>query len=231
MALSSETRRLGAITILCSALAFGMTQVHPAKEPQQVTKDGLELVKRTKQRLVYVRPGATFTQYNRVTILECYVEFSKRWLRDYNNSVDMHRKISEKDLERARTELSAQFKKIFTKELASGGYQISDAPAPDVLTVRPALVNIAVSAPDLMTPGRSVVYAQSAGQMTLFLELWDSAEEKILARVMDAQADPTLYGQRMSSVTNRAAADRIMSTWAEELRRKLDLARGKSTAD
>ena len=39
-----------------------------------------------------------------------------------------------------------------------------------------------------------------------------------------------MYGQRSSSVTNRAAADRMMRGWADELRSRLDLVRGKEVA-
>jgi hypothetical protein len=66
--------------------------------------------------------------------------------------------------------------------------------------------------------------------MTLYLEIWDSASQTILARVMDAQADPDFYGQRMTSVDNKAAADRLMRAWAEELRKKLEIAQGKVKA-
>jgi hypothetical protein len=55
--------------------------------------------------------------------------------------------------------------------------------------------------------------------MTLYLELWDSANT-LLARVIDAQADPQSYGQISSSVSNRAAADRIMSGWAKGCTRR-----------
>jgi len=100
-----------------------------------------------------------------------------------------------------------------------------------VLVLRPALINIQVSAPDLMTAGRSTTYVESAGAMTIYLELWDSASETILARVIDGQADPRMYGQRSSSVTNRAAAERMMRSWADELRSRLDLVRGKDVAN
>jgi hypothetical protein len=218
-----------AIILVYAAIALVPSTVLTAAEPApQVTQDGLELRKQTKQRILYMKPGASFAEYKRVAILDPHVEFSKTWLRDYNNSVrDLSRKVSDKDLERAKKDLSAQFKKIFSEELTEGGYEISNDAAPDVLVLRPALVNIAVSAPDLMTPGRSVTYAESAGQMTLYLELWDSATNAILARVVDAQSDSNPFGQRMSSVTNRAAADRILEEWASELRTKLDLARGK----
>jgi hypothetical protein len=229
MSRSTVVQRSAAIALFCVAIALVPVAVFSDAEPPQVTKDGLELKKQTKQRIVYMRPGATFTQYGTVAILDPYVQFSESWLKDYNSSVrDPSRRISGSDLDKAKKNLAAQFKKIFGEELTKGGYQVIEGTAPDQLVLRPALVNIAVSAPDLMSPGRSVTYAQSAGQMTLYLELWDGASNTILARVMDAQADPTMYGQPTSSVTNRAAADRILQGWASELRKKLDLARGKS---
>jgi len=223
-------RRYVAIGGLCAALLLaGPVGVRAAEPAPQVSKEGLELKKQTKRRLVYVKPGADLAPYKRLSILDCYVEFSKDWLNDYNRDQrDPSRRIGERDLQRAKESLSAQFKKIFIDELqAKGGYQVTDTAGPDVLVLRPALINIQVSAPDLMTPGRSVTYAESAGQMTLYLELWDSATNTLLARVMDAQADPNSYGQRTSSVSNRAAADRILRSWAVELRKHLDAAEGK----
>jgi hypothetical protein len=222
-----------AITALCLCLTFMFPARLAADEsPPEVTKDGLHLYKQTKQRLAYVKPGATFAQYKKVALLECYVEFSKDWVRDYNREQrDPSRQIRESDLDRARQALQGDFKKIFTEELQEGGrYQVIDSGGPDVLVLRPALINIQVSAPDLMTPGRSATYVQSAGTMTIYLELWDSASNTILARVIDGSVDPDLYGQRSSSVTNRAAADRMMRSWADELRSRLDLVRGKDVA-
>ena len=220
----------GAAAVLAFALMLPAPQAILGKEaPPKVSEEGLELKTETKQRLVYLRPGANFTPYTRVALLDCYIEFSKSWLRDYNNSVrDPSAKISQKDLDRAKTDLSAKFKKIFSDELTQGGYQVTDQGGPDVLVLRPALINIAVSAPDLMTPGRSMTFAESSGQMTLYLELWDG--NTILARVLDTQGDSGIYGERKTSVSNQAAADRILRAWAAELRKKLELAKGKSTA-
>ena len=63
--------------------------------------------------------------------------------------------------------------------------------------------------------------------MTIYLELWDSTSNTILARVIDGKVDPRVYGQRSSSVSNRAAAERMLRSWADELRTRLDLVRGK----
>lgn len=77
-----------------------------------------------------------------------------------------------------------------------------------------------------MSPG----YIQSAGATTIYLELWDSASNTILGRVIDGKVDSDLYGQRSSGVTNRAAAEGMMRSWADELRTRLDLVRGKDAS-
>ena len=153
-----------AITALGVGLALACSVGFAAKEPApEVTKDGLHLYKQTKERVAYVRPGATFTQYKRLAILDCYVEFSKEWVNDYNRDQrDPSRQIRDSDLDRAKKALQGDFKKIFTEELQQGGrYQVTDSGGPDVLVLRPALINIRVSAPDLMSPGRSATFVQS----------------------------------------------------------------------
>jgi hypothetical protein len=222
-------RSLACIPALLAMVLLVPQAVAAEREVPEMTEDGLELKTRTRHRVVYVRPQASFEPYQRFALADCYVEFSKTWQRDYNSSArDPRARISDDDLERARTELAAQFRQVFTEELSLGGYTVSEETGPDVLLLRPALVNIAVSAPDLMTPGRSTVYAESAGQMTLYLELWDSQSRTLLGRIMDAQADPDMMGQRTSSIGNQSAARQILQAWAEELRKKLDVAQGKS---
>jgi hypothetical protein len=203
-----------------------------ADPPPSVSSDGLQLQpQKSKHRLVYLKPGATFNQYQRVAILDCFVEFEKDWQKDYNRSrVGLDYKVSDADVERMKKGLAETFKKVFIDELQNkGGYQVVDKAAPDVLVLRPALVNVEVNAPDLMTPGINATVVRSAGQMTLFLELWDSTSNTILARVMDAAADENQLAQRANRVTNTQAAESIMRDWARELRGRLDEVRGKGS--
>jgi len=211
-------------------LIFACAGTLEANEPPpQVSKDGLQLQKQTKQRLVYLKPGATFSQYNRVAILECYVEFRKNWAREYNSEhVELANQVTNSDIERMKTALSAEFKKVFVTELTKGGYQVVDTAAPDVLVLRPALVNVDPTAPDLMAANMERTVVRSAGQMTLYLELWDSTTNTILARVMDAEADQQPFAQQASRVTNTAAADTILKSWADELVGHLDAVHGKA---
>jgi hypothetical protein len=216
------------IASLCAGLTLVCSVGLAANEPPpQVSYDGLHLYKQTKERLAYVRPGATFTQYKRLAVEDCYVGFSKKWVEDYNRAHPSHQ-ITASDVERAKTALQDDFKRIFTEELQeTRRYKVTDYLEPGVLILRPALINIQVSAPDLMSRDSSATLVQSAGTMTIYLVLWDFESHTPLARVWDAKVDPSVDGQRASSATNRAAADRMMRSWADELRSFLDFVRGK----
>lgn len=225
-------RQIGLVASVCAGLALAWPQQLSAKDaPPQVSADGLQLQKNTKQRLVYVKPGATLTPYKRVAVLDCDVEFEKDWERDYNSSrVGLDGRVSDKDVEQMKSKLAAEFKRVFIEELqTNGGYEVVDTAAPDVLVLRPALINVEVNAPDVMTADIGATVVRSAGQMTLYLELWDSTTKTILARVMDAEADSNAFAQRASGPTNKAAADRILKEWAKELRQHLDAANGKAS--
>ncbi len=224
MSLSKSVRHVAMTACMAAGLGLSFSSaVLGADPPPDVTQDGLHLRKSTKSTLVYVKPGATFGQYDKVAILDCLVEFDKNWQRDYNSSATT--RVGDSDMDRIKKGLADEFKKVFTKELTKGGYQVVDSAAPDVLVLRPAILNLRVTAPDLMTPGINRTVMRSAGSMTLYLELWDSVSNTILARGMDAQADQGTGGQISSRVTNTAAANTILRRWADILRDRLDAAR------
>jgi hypothetical protein len=228
----ASIRQLALLGFTCASLALASFPAVAASDPPpEVTPDGLHLKKSTRNRVVYVRPGATFSQYGRLAILDPLVEFEKDWQKDYNRSrTGLAGRVTDADVERMKERLAAEFKKVFIAELqGEGGYQVVDVAGPDVLVLRPALLNVEVNAPDIMTAGIEHTIVRSAGQMTLYLEFWDSTSNTLLARVMDAQADPDTMAQMGGSVTNKAAADRILRKWAKELRERLDDVRGKPT--
>jgi acetone carboxylase gamma subunit len=191
-------------------------------ELPEVSSDGLHLIKGSKVRIAYARPGATLSKYTKVIILDCYVDFVKDWQRDYNmNEVGLSGRVSDKDAEDIKKHLAEEFKKVFSEQLAKKGYPVVEEAGPDVLILRPALINVDVTAPDIATSSRSRTWIKSAGGMTLFLELYDSTTGTLLARVIDPQADRDSFAQQASRVTNKAAADRILRDWADLLAKHL----------
>jgi hypothetical protein len=227
---SPPLRSFGVIIGLCAGLTLAYpTDLSAAEAPPQVTKDGLVLKTHTKQRLVWVKPGAKFSQYDRVMILDCYVAMQKDWQQNYNANVgpDLSRQVTNADVQHIETTLATEFKKVFTTALKDGGYQVTNSPAPDVLLLRPAIIDLQVTAPDIMTAEMDVNFITSAGSGTFYLELWDPSTHTLLARVMDAEADQQPFAQQASSVTNRQAADIILRKWANALVSHLDAVRGK----
>jgi hypothetical protein len=194
--------------------------------PPAATPDGLELVSSDKHSAVYIKPEADLQIYAKFGVVPCKVAFRKNWQRDYNSA---HRsasqQVKQRDIDRIKTDLGAECTTFFTSAL-------SEAPAYDVveewqqgeevLLVFPNIVNLDVTSPDLNSPSMSRSYSASAGSMTLYLELIDAETSEVLVRAYDSKADPETFVNYANRITNRQAADRILSGWATRLRAAMD---------
>jgi hypothetical protein len=85
-----------------------MTSTAWAKDTlPEVSKDGLHLLKHTKVRVAYAKPGASLDQYTKVKILDCFVQFKKNYEHDYNlNEVGLEGRITDKDIAAMKTRLA-----------------------------------------------------------------------------------------------------------------------------
>jgi hypothetical protein len=229
MKLSKTSNSILRACFIVASLAFWAPNGLQAQEPiPRLTPEGLVLQERRGARLVYLKPGATFEKYERVIIVDSYVEFAENWQREHNRDAVGRSRVSTRDMDRMKADVAAAFKKVFTEELQTkGGYEVVDTAAQDVLVLRPAIINLQVTAPDLLSANMTRTLVRSAGEMTLYLELWDSATNTILARIMDPQADDGM-DRFATRVSNKAAMEDILEAWAEKLRRHLDAARGNA---
>jgi len=200
------------------ALAKSKTEI------PEYTVEGLKLVPNTKDMaLVYAEPGADLSQYKRIYLTEPYVAFKKNWKREQNRGSI---RVTSNDMDRIKKNVAELFMEIFKEELDKGGYTLADERAEDVLIVRPAIIDLDVKAPDVRSAGRVTTFTTSAGSMTLYLELYDSETDDLLAKALDAKGDrDSGYMEWQSRVQNYAAAKRMMRPWAEALRNALDEAR------
>ena len=182
----------------------------------EVSHDGLHLLKNSKIRAVYMKHGAKLDAYNKVALLACYVAFNKNWQRNYNDdSMDLMDRISDQDMKKIRDNLATEFNKIFTEVLSTmGGHQMVTAGGDGVLVVQPAIVNLEVTAPDTMSAGMSQSFSASAGQMTLYMQLYDGKTGDIIARIIDPEAAGDDFVEVRNSVTNMADAERVLRRWA-----------------
>jgi hypothetical protein len=214
--------------LLCLSLLFIAPVPAPAEDAlPETSPEGLVLQKSKSAQILYVRPGVNFSGYKRVAILDCPVTFQKNWQRDQDRS---GQRVTQAEMDRIKSELSAEFLRVFTDELQTkGGYEIVTTGADDVLVLRPAIMDLDVTAPDTMEPGRSFTLSGSAGAMTLYLEVYDSVTSQILARAVDREAGRNAGGfQWQNGISNKMEADRILRRWAQALRKRLDEVNGKS---
>lgn len=229
-----ERDLLTRIGVSASAVLTAVTLLFPIMasaddEVPEMTHDGLVLVADRAVAAAYVDPDADFGEYNKIMLLDCYVSFRKNWRRDQKRTGSMI-SVTKSDMERIKTGVAELFHEVFTEELSKdGGYEIVDAAGEDVLLVRPAIIDLDVTAPDTSTPGRSRTYTTTSGAATVFVELYDSVTGDILARAADRKVAERMGGYLSYSnrVTNTADAKKMMRGWAKSLRERLDEYHGK----
>lgn len=220
------TRRLGLATLLASALAAsGAFAARPSGLDEAMSHDGLQKVTVKGIQFAYARPGATLADYSRVQIEPVQVAFHRHWDPTRTGS---RIKLGKEERENIRSGVATAVQEAFVTELREKSrYEVVNEAGPDVLRVKVAIVDLYVNAPDTESVGMSRTYTVSAGQMTLFAELFDSESGQLLARVIDKREgrDDQMY-RLSSSVVQRGELQDIASAWARILRGALDKAHG-----
>jgi hypothetical protein len=129
----------GIAVLLAASIAGCATTSSSSKAPQNW--DGLQLVPSKGVDAVYLLPGVQIKTYNSVLLDPVQVAFDKNW--DPNDSTrDISRRLSTDDIEKIRTEMATEFRKVFAKELTAGGYTVVEKAAPDTLRVSAGLANV-----------------------------------------------------------------------------------------
>jgi hypothetical protein len=200
----------------------------------ELTEDGLVRVDDTKMAVVYADPDASLAGYNRVMLTEPEVAFKKNWERDFRSGSAVKLSTSSRvNTSRIKKQLAQEFMTVFTGKLTEAGYEVVNEAGDDVLLVKPAIINLAINAPETNAPGRTTQYITSAGEMTLYVELYDSMTGDLIAKAIDRQIDKEnnrMYTWANSS-TNKVAADLILNGWADILVAALDEAKAVTVVE
>lgn len=212
---------IAAVTVAVSCMSLPLAVLADKKKPPEVDSNGLHLVHDSELRIAYKLPEADLSVYTKVILLDAYVAFRKDWLRDQRHQSIDPLAISKKDMETLKERVAKEFHAEFTKELEKKGYPVVDRTetGPDVILVRPAIINLNIEAPDVGMASTHRYFVRSAGQMTLYAELYDSHTSQMIAKVVDPEADDRYAGTgiRANRVTNKEAADLIIRKWADTL--------------
>lgn len=222
------TSRISLAIIALVACISTTSPVLAKKNLPAINDEGMELVKDSELATVYADPGADLSIYKRIWLKDATVAFKKNWKRDQNRSYSF--KVRDSDMEKIQNDVATVFREVFTQELLDGGYVLAQETGEDVLIVVPAIVDLDVIAPDIQGSTRVNSYSESAGEMTLNLELIDSVTNDKIAKATDRKRDYRRgYAQWRTSVSNRADGRRMMKAWARALRSALDEARSTAS--
>jgi Protein of unknown function (DUF3313) len=202
------------VTLLASTLLLPTAYAASKADLEKaMSYDGLQKISVKGIDLAYARPDATLAGYNRVMVDPIDVAFHKNWDPTRTGSWI---KLSAEERENIRTGVAKIVYEELVKELQNkGSYQVVNEAGPDVLRVKAKIVNLYVNAPDTKTAGRSRTYTVSAGEMTIFAELYDSETGEVLARVVDRrEARGTGRLTLTNSMVSADEARSIASNWA-----------------
>lgn len=210
---------LKSITSIAPAFLGGLmlsTAVAAADNFPEITEDGLLKLADTKLAVVYAKEGVDLSVYNKIWLVDASVAFKKDWQRGQNRSNSF--KVNTKDMEKIKSGVAKLFKEVFTEKLTAAGHELVTEAGDDVLIVRPAIINLDVKAPDVATTSRSYQLTSSAGEMTLYVELYDSVTSDLLGKALDRKADrESAYFEWQTKGSNRTAAKRMLNSWADTL--------------
>ena len=204
-------------TLFTAAIASALMLSSPAALAKPPTSwDGLVQVKSKRLDLVYLQPGADFRGYTKVLIEPTEVAFAKNWQRDYNrDSRALSGRVSDRDVQDAVAAGVKAASDIFADAWTKGGYTVVTEPGPDVLRIKTGVVNITVTSPDQMTPGRSYSFAGEAGFATLFVEVRDSLSGALMGRAIDRGIAGDNSAAWRTSVSNRGDFRDMVEDWAK----------------
>lgn len=202
---------------VCALLLCGTAIPAGAKDETGGAWDGLVEVKPKRLDAAYLLPGADFRPYIKVMIDPVEVAFQKDWMKRYNETAaTLSRRLTQEDAERIASEARKVFDEAFAETLEDKGLQVVTSPGPDVLRLRPGVINLYITAPNTMSSGRSRTYTMEAGQATLFIELLDSTTGALLGRALDQRETRNTGRLSVSnSVTNLSDFKALFKQWAE----------------
>jgi len=202
--------------LAATAIAVSLAPAAAVSAPRAAaTWDNLVKVDSRKLDAVYLLPGADFRGYRKIMIDPASVAFRRGWQKDYNSSaVSPSNRISDAEAQEIARTARTGFDAIIRSAFTEGGYVLTDQPDPEVLRVSPAVFDLAITAPETPTAGRSMTWSVDVGEAAVLVEVRDSATGAVMGRVVDRKRLEDAYARRRTSVSNKADFEALFRRWA-----------------
>lgn len=223
---STVTPSLLLLGFLVSCVTPGIAATPEAPD---TTPQGLVRVDKKGHELVYLRPGADFSEYDQFVLIEPHVSFRKDWKSDKNVGRYTNR-ITDDDVAKMIAKGKGLLVEEFAAELTKGGYKVSPATGPKVLAVKASIYDLDIYAPDpdgtASLGGRTM--SDGSGEATIAIELFDSVSGQLLAQAFDRRGNSgSSYNWAVprNQTSNTADARYAFGQWAKMLVKGLERAK------
>lgn len=198
------------------SLSLGHSNLYAAEAEVEKSFDHLTKIKSEKVDELYLKQGETFAEYDSMLLAVADVAFRKNAYR----SQFATRGQMKRGIEKATADLQILFDDTFREVInEKGDFKLVDERDDSTLLVVPKLINVYLATLDeSSSTARMNTYSESAGEMTLVLELYDSVTGEILARIVDHK-EATEWGRlvRQTSIDTRNQSRRMVKGWASDL--------------
>jgi hypothetical protein len=193
------------------------------------TLNGMERVPGSRVKIAYQRPGTDWKKFRTVQIRALSIPLEVRDAAPPGQSKQFHESyvLGEREVEA----LQKAYMEIMRDKLGSAGYTVVDTPAADTLVVATNVMAIRLSAPIENTrrgyTGRSRVYSQGGGSISITAALADGATGQVVAEVADSKWPNSTFWSVNNSTTNLSSARQAFGYWANALRDRLKSVQGR----
>jgi hypothetical protein len=208
--------------LLAFSITAALLAVAPLAAQDPSTLEGLVKVRSQRADAVYLLPNVDFRSYTKVMLDPTEVAFRRNFLRNYNRSTGLGRRISDEEANDAMERVRTGFGTIFADAYREAGYQVVTQPGADVLRLRTGVLNLYVNAPDQPSAGRVRSYSVEAGEATLVIEARDSLSNALLGRAFDQRLVGEGGAAMRNSASNQADFEQMFRYWARASVRGLE---------
>jgi len=209
--------RLAVIVLLVFSLS-SVAETHPTEEPDSE----LLIIEQNRYGEFLVAGDVDWAAYTKVRLEKAEVTFRERWVHDQWRRSGV--KVSEKDQERIKSEMSSLFDELVTRELPENSvYVMTSVDGKGVMRFSPRIVDLDVVVPDRSRDYIGHSLADSQVSFSLELEIYDSVSGELLGTSRRREEDPIKgYLEWANSVSNRRAARLMLMRWVTWLTERLD---------
>ena len=218
---------VGAIVLLAACAAS--EPVMPTEPAATPSDSGLYPVENPRVDFAIVRPDLDISKFTQLKVDPLDVSNIHIIEPDLSGSLYRARKWTLTDAEKQLVaELYTDMMQKYLQD--KGSYRIVDEAGANVLRISAALLEIRPNAPkdDFKSrpAGRTKIYTEGAGSMTIGIDFYDAQSGEILARMLDRRDAGRTWGEN-NRVTNRGEIMQLFASWARLLNSRLEKLQGK----